>query len=113
MIFVHKDFETLQWELEQKAILEETNRMVNYLADTLFISVTSEHIWDIFMEKGSKEPRRIKLSGGETSKFITAIDKRSSPIASHHPLLKFVFVLADDGFEVDNNQVRLFFTKTV
>lgn len=87
--------------------------MVNYLSDTVFFSVTTEHFWDLYHSDmiSKKNNKRLSLNGGDVTNFITAIDKHSSPIVSSDPLLKLVFVLTNDGIEIDGIQVCFFFWK--
>ena len=107
LIFVHENGDNGKWKMVENEIIKEVNRMVNYLSDTMFFSITTEHFWDIFNShnfyKGAN--RTLSFNAADMSKFITGIDELSSPIVSTDPLLKLVFVLTDDGIEINGIKV--------
>uniref|UniRef100_A0A914Z3H8 Uncharacterized protein n=1 Tax=Panagrolaimus superbus TaxID=310955 RepID=A0A914Z3H8_9BILA len=106
LIFVHEENDNSKWSNIEKSIVNEVNKMVNYLSDTVFFSVTTEHFWDLYQSDifSKKNDKKLVLNGADMTRFITAIDKHSSPIISTDPLLKLVFVLTNDGIEIDGIQ---------
>uniref|UniRef100_A0AC34GS22 Uncharacterized protein n=1 Tax=Panagrolaimus sp. ES5 TaxID=591445 RepID=A0AC34GS22_9BILA len=106
LIFVHEENDNNKWSTVEKSIFNEVNKMVNYLSDTVFFSVTTEHFWDLYQSDifSKKNNKKLVLNGADMTRFITAIDKHSSPVISTDPLLKFVFVLTNDGIEIDGIQ---------
>uniref|UniRef100_A0A7E4VLD8 GPI transamidase component n=1 Tax=Panagrellus redivivus TaxID=6233 RepID=A0A7E4VLD8_PANRE len=109
VVFVHAHSNDRHWaEPIEQQISQDINRMINYLSDTLFFRLSTEHVWDLFdtkvFEEGKDGTSSFVGTSADLSNFITAVDQRVSPIVSSDPLLKFVFVLSENGLEIDGIQ---------
>ena len=115
LIFVH-DNSNDEWSLAlEQSAREEINRIVEYIGDVAFFKVTEEHFWDlldvgILKKAPENNAKDFSYSGNSADflNFVTEIDQRSSPIVSVNPLLKFVFLLTENGVTFDGVKVRTF-----
>lgn len=115
LIFVHDNSDD-KWSLAlEQSAREEVNRIVEYLGDVAFFKVTEEHFWDLLdvgiLKKAPEDKAKEFSYSGKSAdflNFVTEIDQRSSPIVSVNPLLKFVFLLTENGVTFDEVKVSIF-----
>ncbi|KAE9551656.1 hypothetical protein FO519_005126 [Halicephalobus sp. NKZ332] len=111
LIFVHDDTND-EWSLAlEESARQEVNKIVDYLGDVAFFKVTEEHFWDLLdsgVLKKAPENKEFSYSGNSADflNFLTEVDQRSSPIVSVNPLLKFVFLLTENGVTFDGDNVK-------
>lgn len=118
VIFVHEGVS--RDRAAETAIRDSVNRLANFVANTTYLGVSWEHFWSFQLEpfsaklvgakaitNGSQGMPVSVIAPGGVSPFITELDKFSSPIGGHDPLIKIAVIFSNDNLVIVDDQVRL------
>lgn len=117
IIFVHEGVS--RDRAAETTIRDSVNRLANFVANTTHLGVSWEHFWSFQLEEftkkladetaitdGSRVTPVSMITTDDVSPLITELDKFSSPVGGHDPLIKIAVIFSNDNLVIVDEQVR-------
>ncbi|KAH7725471.1 Protein HPO-5 [Aphelenchoides avenae] len=115
IIFVHEGVS--RDRAAETTIRDSVNRLANFVANTTHLGVSWEHFWSFQLEEftkkladetaitdGSRVTPVSMITTDDVSPLITELDKFSSPVGGHDPLIKIAVIFSNDNLVIVDEQ---------